>query len=141
MDASQPFMKLIRNIEDSQLNYSMTKTPFSATISLKCSFQKRFKTASQENSEKVEEHQYDEIARQMESEKLQLQGEIIKLQSMFDNEQKKLVEEGVKIQKLYDVEKNKSKDLEMKITEFREDILNIKKEKLEIISAKFWKRE
>ena len=100
MDASQPYMKLIRNIEDSQLNYSMTKTPFSATISLKCSFQKRFKTAFQEHSEKGEEQQFDEKARRRESEQLQLQGKLIKLQSMFDIEQKKLLEEVSKNQKL-----------------------------------------
>ena len=47
MDASQVFNNLLKGIENSKLNYFMSKTPFSATISLKSSFVKKFNSAVQ----------------------------------------------------------------------------------------------
>ena len=56
----------------------------------------------------------------------------MQLQSTFENEQKKLVEELVKLQNLNNDEKVKSKNLELEIAGFREDVLRIKKEKKEL---------
>ena len=42
MDAKQIFDCILSQIETSCLNYAVSKTPYSATISLKCSFAKRF---------------------------------------------------------------------------------------------------
>ena len=42
MEAAKVYINLIGNIEDSQLNYAMSKTPYSVTISLKSSFLKQF---------------------------------------------------------------------------------------------------
>ena len=41
MDATAIFNNLLKSIEDSNLNYVMNKTPFSAAISIKSSFIKR----------------------------------------------------------------------------------------------------
>jgi type II secretory ATPase GspE/PulE/Tfp pilus assembly ATPase PilB-like protein len=42
MAAIKQFEKLLKKIEESNLNYSRRKTPFSANILLKCSYIKRF---------------------------------------------------------------------------------------------------
>ena len=42
MTAIEKFETLLKNVQESNLNYSVQKTPFSAVISLKCSFIKRF---------------------------------------------------------------------------------------------------
>ena len=47
MDASLVFDSIIRSIEDSQLNYAISRTAFSASISIKCSFLKRFSENAQ----------------------------------------------------------------------------------------------
>ena len=44
MEPSSIFKNILKSVEDSNLNYKMTKTNFSAVISLKCSFVKRFGT-------------------------------------------------------------------------------------------------
>ena len=48
--ATEVFQKILQSIENSRLNYSLSKTPFSASISLKCSFIKRFEEHPQEVS-------------------------------------------------------------------------------------------
>ena len=89
MDASQVFNTLIRRIEDSQLNYSMSRTPFSATISLKCSFLNRFSVASQIVILPRTDFQLEQNVKEAEAEKMKLQNEVEMLQNSFDNDQKK----------------------------------------------------
>ena len=127
MDASNVFKNMLRNIEDSKLNYSMSRTPFSASISLKCSFAKRFGDASKKTDvdslEKLSRNDFhigDKKVRELETENFKLQDETTKLKMTFENDKKKTVEELVKLQKLYDCEKEKSNASELKISEFRE---------------------
>ena len=59
MDASQIFRLLISEIENSSLNYKISKTPFSATIYLKSSFVKYFNEALGEpNTEDAPKQEY-----------------------------------------------------------------------------------
>ena len=61
MDASKCFKQLLENVESSKLNYVITKTPFSANISVKRSFVKYHVESTEEPinvkvEEKVEVH-------------------------------------------------------------------------------------
>ena len=130
MGASNVFMNIVKSIEDSQLNYSIMKTPFSATISLKSSFVKRFGEATKSDVSYVSEK--DTKVRELEGKNLKLQDVINQLKVTHENDQKKPVNELVCMQKLYDDEKERSKALEVQIFEFREEVLKVKKEKNEM---------
>ena len=101
MDSSTIFRNLLRTIEDSQLNYTMSRTPFSATISLKCSFLKRFKEGSQISdlgnvvNVLVTDSKHDQKVKEIEAEKSVLQVEIENLRNSFENDQKKSLKEEV----------------------------------------------
>ena len=134
MDASPIFNSLLRSIEESQLNYSMSRTAFSATISIKCSFLKRFAEASTTGRTQnlpSSKFQLDKNAKQLEDENLKLQIEIKALKNT-DIDQKKGIEELVRVQQVYELEKEKSKAFEIKIAEFREEVLKLKNEKHEL---------
>ena len=133
MDAAQTFMQVLRGIEDSKLNYSMSRTPFSATISLKCSFLKRFVNTSK-NSDGIE-LQADEKAKEVMCENDEIKEEIMSLKKSSEVKEKKLLDELCNLQKLYDAEKIKSKDLELKVANFREEFLNVKKNKNEMTKS------
>ena len=113
MDASTIFNQLINNIENSKLNYVISKTPFSANISIKRSYIKYFNPP--------------------------LQTAPIVKQDMVDLGNIKLAEKekGVTAQledkekleeKLFQ-EKMKVKSLKDEIGQYREEVLNIKKER------------
>jgi myosin heavy subunit len=130
MDASQSFTNLIRSIEESNLNYSMSRTPFSATISLKCSFVKRFtevfptdvKSLSLSlNAVKL----LEKNMKNLESENLELKSKVKELENSAYLEQ----EAVAKLKQAFDNEKENSEDSENKIVEFREELLKIKREK------------
>ena len=53
MDAYTVFKTILLQVESSQLNYSITKTPFSASISLKASFVKIFQSSGQNQEEGI----------------------------------------------------------------------------------------
>ena len=133
MDASPVFMNLIKNIEESQLNYSMSRTPFSATISLRCSFLKRFAEGSQMSSVRKmasrTDLQLEEHVKQIEAEKIELQAEVENLRITFEHDQKKAMEELIYLKEVYEKEKERSNDFESKISEFREEVLKLKSEK------------
>ena len=138
MDASQSFTNLIRSIEESNLNYSMSRTPFSATISLKCSYVKRFAEASLKNEHtnvKSMSLMHNEVKllekkmKNLESENLELKTKVKQLENSADLDQEKLKEAVAKLQQVFDSEKEKSKDSENKIVQFREELLKLKREK------------
>ena len=124
------FLNIIKSIEDSKLNYFIIKTPFSATISLKSSFVKRFCEASFSDVSYVSEKH--KKVRELEEENLKLRDEINKLKVSYENYRKTPVNKLACMQKLYDDEKERSKTLEVQISEFREEVLKVKKEKNEI---------
>ena len=53
MNATDIFKEILQRVETSELNYAVSKTPFSATISLKCSFAKRYQNPSSAQSNKT----------------------------------------------------------------------------------------
>ena len=135
MHANQIFNKLLRNIEHSNLNYSISKTPFSATISLKCSLVKRY---SEEKSEVINEEicltdSDNQIIKQknveFEAEILKLREKVKSLEEATNVVKKQFVADKLKLQQAYDLEKNKSKVFEKENAEFREDLLKVKDEK------------
>ena len=135
MNATEAFQTILRSIECSNLNYSLSKTPFSASISLKCSFIKRYQETSPDNNicnienmfRKSEQH--DVIVQKLEADNLELRAELDTLKNKDDSDQKKLLEELVKLQNIYDHEKEESKALEKNIAQFRGEVLELKKEK------------
>ena len=140
MDASQSFATLLRSIESSNLNYSMTRTPFSATVSLKCSYVKRFTEVSPTQENKyVTNLSYKEVQllemkmKKLESENLELKTKVKDLENSADLGKEKLKEAVVKLQEAYDQEKAKVEDSDNKVVEFREEILKIKREKHNLI--------
>ena len=135
MHANQIFNKLLRNIENSNLNYSISKTPFSATISFKCSLVKRY---SEEKSEVINEEicltdSDNQIIKQknveFEAEILKLREKVKSLEEATNVVKKQFVADKLKLQQAYDLEKNKSKVFEKENAEFREDLLKVKDEK------------
>ena len=109
MDAQKIFNELIYNIENSKLNYIISKTPFSAQISIKRSFIKSFDTPSQIPAvAKIKQDPQDlskEVTEQLVSD--QKRGELLK------NERLKV------------------KSLEDQIVVLREELLKVKSEKNE----------
>ena len=137
MDAKKVFQTILRNIESCGLNYSLSKTPFSASISLKCSFIQRFQEVSQDNNICKDENfsrksiQHDALVQKLEAENLQLRAELdtFKDLQLQDSDQKKMMEELVKLQNVYDHEKKEFKALVKTVAEFRDELLKVKKEK------------
>ena len=135
MNATEAFQTILRSIECSNLNYSLSKTPFSASISLKCSFIKRYQETSPDNNicnienmfRKSEQHDF--IVQKLEADNLELRAELDTLKNKDDSDQKKLLEELVKLQNIYDHEKEESKAFEKNIAQFRGEVLELKKEK------------
>ena len=97
MDALTVLMNLLKIIEESQLNYSMSRTPFSATISLKCSFLKRFSERSNissiRNMMPKPNLLIDRHVEQLEA--VKIQEEVEKLKTTVENDQKNNMEELV----------------------------------------------
>ena len=133
MDANSVFATLLRSIEDSQLNYSINKTPFSATISLKGSFVKRFSESCQmsehRNVVNLISKDFQNVQKEMKDDTLKLHPEVDELKKDFENDQKKLLDNLVKLQQSYDEEKDRSNSLELKNAEFRDEVVKLKKEK------------
>ena len=102
MDASSIFNELLHKIENSKLNYIISKTPFSAKISIKKSFIKTFDAPSQNQAEaKVKQ---DHL------------------------EAKKLVtvqEQNIRLDEMLKEERLKVKYLEAQIGDLREDLLKV----------------
>ena len=114
MEASQIYNDLINKIETSQLNYKISKTPFSANVSIKCSlikyhFDKKDAPHSEIGNYSVKD------------EKL----EAIKL----SDDLKSVREEKEQLEYFLKQERSKVKSLEAELEEFRDKVLAIKKEK------------
>ena len=131
MDASQKFAMILRNIESSQLNFCITKTPFSATISLKSSYVKRFTEESIKHEEKdnVLDNPDKEKMKEVKIENLSLVNSVKELEASAQNTKQVYLDEIQRLKAALDNEKKKNKSAEMIIVELREDLLKVKKEK------------
>ena len=127
MDASKKFASILRDIESSQLNFYIAKTPFSATISLKSSFVKRFTTenakdeAKDNNSEvmKKTDIKLEDRVKEVDLENASLRAKLQELEKKH-SEKHEAVTEQFKIALVGG---------ESTIAELREDLLKVKKEK------------
>ena len=111
MEASTVFKEILNKVETSQLNYLISKTPFSANIAIKSSFIKYHDAPSLK------------VPRKDESEKTSFEN------LKYSRDLVKLKEQNMKLEDLLQIEKKKVKSLEDQIGEFRENLLDIKKDK------------
>jgi hypothetical protein len=130
MDANQMFSNLISDIETSGLNYLVSKTPFSANISLKNSFAEHFhQEIHQTNSKKREapdNNDYEDRKQELES---------LKLREKVASLEKLLVDQKAIIDERWEAEKKLKTSNEKKVTDFRADLLKVKGEKSKLSSA------
>ena len=120
MTAANRFENLSKTIEESNLNYSIHKTPFSATISLKCSFVKRFSNIHDDSSNKSHQFQQNSDG----TEKLEFE--------QLKKENDKFKKELSELRDRCDTEKSRLEDLyrsEKQIVDLREEVLDVKREK------------
>ena len=132
MDASQTFSHLLKLIETSNLNYKLSKTTFSATISLKSSFVRRF----HEDFSRPSPDTHFRLAKEdlgkenldlkkVEEENFELKAKI----KEFEDSAEKLEQKTAQLQIAFENSKVKSEDLKRQISDFREEVLKIKGEK------------
>ena len=107
MDASSTFKNLINKIETSNLNYVISKTPFSAQISIKRSFVKDFKEPSHQETTKIDSDATTELKE--------------KLTSALEHKER--------LEEVLRQERIRIKSLECQVHQCREDLLVVKNEK------------
>ena len=97
MDATEVFKAILQSIESSSLNYSLSKTPFSANISLKFSFIKRYQKSTPNTNffniiesldSKSADH--DDKFKKLEEDNLALRTKLEKLRDEHESDQKQL---------------------------------------------------
>ena len=110
MEASTVFKELLSKMENSQLNYVISKTPFSANIIIKSSFIKYYDVRSST----------DPVVKD-ESEKIKGYGDLVILKK-----------QNRELEDLLGSEKDKVKSLEDQIGDFREKLLEIKRDRNEL---------
>ena len=71
---------------------------------------------------------FNEVKR-LETENVELQKELEQLKAVHDKDQKRLLKETVHLQNLYELEQEKTSNLEKNLSEFRDEVLRVKKEK------------
>ena len=101
MDAIKTFEDVLSKVENSRLNFALTRTPFSAIISLKSSFVKSKANLGNELSRN-----------ELEDKKVELNDETCELKSkvkMLEKACRSLETERNKFEELYQQEKDKNK--------------------------------
>ena len=122
MAAYKIFENLIISIETSRLNYILTRTPFSATISMKSSFAKFHENPEDENTKNENEESKEE--------KMNLQRKI----KMLEENLKAIDAEKNNLEKVYNREKEKGKSSQEIEGQLRVELLKVKSEKNALIS-------
>ena len=118
MEAKKMFNFLLKQIEKSELNYAISRTPFSASISLKSSFVKKL---SSSNGQCAQLDIKDE-PKVRTSETIELQAEVQNLLKVV-SEQKDTIQEKLKNVKII------KKDSEDQVAQFRVELLKVKSER------------
>ena len=122
MAAYKIFENLISSIETSRLNYILTRTPFSATISMKSSFAKFHENPEDENTKNENEESKEE--------KMNLQSKI----KMLEENLKSIESEKKNLEMVYNCEKEKVKSSQEIEGQLRVELLKVKSEKNALIS-------
>ena len=131
MEASNVFEDVINYIEKSELNYClMKKTPYSACISLKSSFIRRFGSDTPTIKE-VKDDMYTSLTEENKilKEKLKCIQSAFKESLASETNVKVISDENKRLKDLYEKGKQKSKDLEAEISDFRSELLKVKNER------------
>ena len=92
MDATKKFKELLDQIESSKLNYVITKTPFSATISVKRSFVKYRGDSSEKEINVKEEDQTEKENEKLKHRLLNEQSENEKLREQLEQQTAKVID-------------------------------------------------
>ena len=128
MAANRIFESLISRVETSNLNYILTRTPFSATISLKRSFAKFHDLTGVEETRNENKESKESTESKTEINELYHKIEVL--------EEKLKASEGQKdsLEKVYNREKEKVKaSIELE-GEFRDELLKLESEKHSLLS-------
>ena len=126
MDSYKIFNCLLTQIENSRLNYAISKTPFSATISLKCSFSKRFS----QNHKNVENNIMENIEKmKVENDEINEESEKLQLKTRVECLEQKLLDQKSIIDQKFENEKKILKVSEEKEAGFRAELLKVKSER------------
>ena len=129
MNANRIFNDLLKCIENSNLNYSLIKTPFSATINLKSSFIKRFgnsgenKVNSEPKLKSVNEENLEAEIMKLKENVKKLEKEVSEQNAYIDTLVKVTSEKDI-LEKLYSEEKDKQIALEREMENCKLEFLN-----------------
>ena len=131
MEPNKTFNDVLKTIETSNLNYSMTKTPFSARVSIKSSFVNRFVEVPQfANNKTIEKEKESEEIKQLKAENLKLKEELKIKNEAAETDNKVFIVKQENMENLFEQEKAKSKKaLDQQISDFREELLKIKSQR------------
>lgn len=125
MDANSVFKTILQQIEASQLNYSLSKTPFSASISLKSSFIKRFQGDNIKHEVLVDSKTGTTEVEKLRQENYEMKESMKELKERLAS-QDKAINEHFKEAKV------KFKLAEEESAAHREELIQIKKEKTKL---------
>ena len=124
MEATQIFTNLLSDIEKSGLNYYISKTPFSAHISLKTSFAKYFHQESHPANSQKREAQNNLVTEEKEKNL-----ELLRLREKLTSLEETIVDQKAIIEGKWEAEKKIKSSYEEKIAEFRAELLKVKSER------------
>ena len=124
MAAYEIFNDVISYVENSNLNYFINKTPFSATISIKSSLIKRHETAPEPGIKFKDSDYKDNLM-----EENAMLKEKLKFAEKAADEMKEVIEVKKRLESARAVDKEIIKDLEDQIAGFRSEILTVKRDK------------
>ena len=132
MDARKVYDDVINFVEKSCLNYSILRTPFSAKISIKSSFIKRFNDVPDSDLNVAVNREEETISKKLLEENAELKEKLYLVEAELEkvtNLEKQIEEatrEKEEFENLYVNERIKSKDLENQIGDLRSDLVKVK---------------
>ena len=137
MEASKIFNNILNSVETSPLNYWISKTPFSATISLKSSIATRYKNISFQESDCLgksmkmtgSENTIIDENNKLKAQIARLEKETLETQKSFKKELQALTNQNERLEKLCEDGKEKLKLCENDVSEQRKELIKVKKEK------------
>ena len=131
MEAKKSFEEILQHVESSQLNYHISKTPFSATISLKSSFTKLWNTAVKSDKDLLEDSEQETKVKKEVNEHLfeEQRNNIAQLGTTINILQQTIIDKEDGFEKHASKLKDAVKAAEMETEELREELLAIKQER------------
>ena len=128
VDPRQIFNEVLKTVENSNLNYTINKTPFSAMISIKSSFIKRFSEYSQYKMAKDDNILKTEVKSEKEH-NLKIKEDLANLNAASVKDHEAFYAEKKRLESVLEKEAIKNKSLEKQISDMREEALKLKSDK------------